>query len=745
MPEGRTNDATPVVDGVVDVIGDADVAVDVAADVDPGRGASSDVFGGEAEGVDLIGEDLSTIGEPALFACDADGLLTFADDALCRLLGVDPASLIGVRTLCDLIEPSQLSERGALLDGRGSSVLPVVADGGRSRSWTLVDGSGGHHDVLLTLSRVAGQAGGRETFIGAATDRSPWRRAEQTMRAQERFRGAFQDAPIAMAVVDVDERFLEVNDAFCRLTKLSVADLEGLSIDELTVPDEPSPDPDLLPVHGESGAGERKLRRADGGTVWVSVHVRLWSAEGQPTRLLLQLTDISERKHYEAQLRHLGEHDPLTGLANRRQLSRELERHVARVHRHGPRGAVLLLDLDQFKMINDTMGHSAGDRVIIGVATALQRRLRSSDLLARLGGDEFAVLLSDVDPEQALRVAEDLAACLAGTRIRLDDAHSHAVTTSVGVATFEGHRVTVDEVLARADTAMYQAKDEGPGRVRRFGGDAAGVAPVGGPGVERGRAAVLEALRANSYRVVAQPLVDLGTGQVTHHELLVRLQVGQRLMLPASFLPTASRHGLIGELDRWVFSTAVDLLRAGTLGDSTLCVNLDGRSLGDHAFAEQIERLLPASLAGRLVFEVTETSGLPNLQAAGDFMRRIRARGVAFAIDDFGAGFGSVHHLRHLPFDYLKIDGEFVRRAAGSPEDQVVVSSLVAMARGLGMRTVAECVEDPATLRLLHTLGVDYAQGWHVGHPGEIDLSAGKDRVVDLSSARRRIGGRRAI
>ncbi|MDQ1636462.1 MAG: hypothetical protein QOJ32_3271 [Frankiaceae bacterium] len=738
MPDGRTREPAQQHD----------------ADDETGHGTPSEVFGGQIEGADLSGEDLSTIGEPALFACDADGLFTFADDALCRLLAVEPADLIGVRTLRELIEPAQLAERtaalvddAALADGAAPAcVLPVPSDAGQSRSWTLVDQAGGRHDVLLTLGRVeAADADGRASFFGAATDRSPWRRAEQTMRAQERFRGAFQDAPIAMAVVDVDERFLEVNDAFCRLTGLSVDALEGLSIDELTVADEPAPDPDLLPIHGESGAGERKLLRADGGTVWVSVHVRLWSAEGQPTRLLLQLTDISERKHYEAQLRHLGEHDPLTGLANRRQLSRELERHVALVHRHGPRGAVLLLDLDQFKMINDTMGHSAGDRVIVGVATALSRRLRASDLLARLGGDEFAVLLSDVEPDQALRVAEDLAACLAGTRIRLDDAHSHAVTTSVGVATFEGHRVTVDEVLARADTAMYQAKDEGPGRVRRFGTDAPGTRSSASQPVERGRAGVLEALRAGNFRVVAQPLVDLETGEVTHHELLVRLQVGQRMMLPASFLPTASRHGLTGDLDRWVFSAAVDLLRAGTLGESILCVNLDGRSLGDRGFADEIERLLPASLASRLVFEVTETAGLPNLQAAGDFMRRIRARGVAFAIDDFGAGFGSVHHLRHLPFDYLKIDGEFVRRAAGSAEDQVVVSSLVAMARGLGMRTVAECVEDPATLRLLHTLGVDYAQGWHVGHPGEIDLSAGTNRVVDLSSARRRMEERRAI
>jgi diguanylate cyclase (GGDEF)-like protein len=402
------------------------------------------------------------------------------------------------------------------------------------------------------------------------------------------------------------------------------------------------------------------------------------------------------------------------------------------VHRHGPIGAVLLLDLDQFKMINDTMGHSAGDRVIVGVATALGGRLRASDILARLGGDEFAVLLPDVDPDQAVRVAEDLANCLAGTRIRLDDAHSHAVTTSVGVATFEGNRVTAEEVLARADAAMYQAKDEGPGRVRRFQPGTSGAEPASQP-AERGRSGVLTALRGSSFRLMAQPLLDLHSGVVTHHELLVRLRVGDRMMLPASFLPTAQRHGLVPQIDRWVFSRAVDLLRKRTLGDSVLCVNVDGRSLGDQDFIAEIERDLDPDIAPRLVFEITEASSLPSLQAAHDFMSRVRALGAAFAIDDFGSGFGSLHHLRQLPFDYLKIDGEFVRRAAASTEDQVVVGSLVTMARGLGLRTVAECVEDQATLRLLHILGVDYGQGWHVGHPGEIDLSDSATRVMNLA------------
>jgi diguanylate cyclase (GGDEF)-like protein/PAS domain S-box-containing protein len=689
--------------------------------------------------IDVTAADLAAVGQPALLGCDGSGVITFADAAIGQLLGVDPAALVGMYRVADLLDAGEVAARAEALGVPVEACLLTVAraEGRESRSWTLVDVEGGRREILLTISSVSGT--GPQTppesgtwFVLAATDRTPYRRAAQTLRAQERFRGAFQDAPIAMAVVDVDERLIEVNDALCDLTGLTAADLEGRSIDELTVPDEADPDPDLLPVHGASGAGERKLRRADGGTVWVSVHVRLWSAEGQPTRLLLQLTDISERKHYETQLRHLGEHDPLTGLANRRQLSRELERHVARVHRHGPTGAVLLLDLDQFKMINDTMGHSAGDRVIVGVATALRRRLRASDLLARLGGDEFAVLLSDVDPEQAVRIAQDLAECLAGTRIRLDEAHSHNVTTSVGVATFEGDRVTVDEVLARADAAMYQAKDEGPGRVCRFRPSVAPAQRTAVSSAERGRVGVLTALRSCDYRVMAQPIRDLRSGSISHYELLVRLRVGDRLMLPSSFLPTATRHGLIGDLDRWVFGRAVEMLRAETLGDATLCINIDGRSLDD-AFAAEIERKLPVQLASRLVFEVTETSGLSNLQAGHDFMSRVRSLGSSFAIDDFGAGFGSLHHLRQLPFDYLKIDGEFVRRAAASTEDQVVVGSLVSMARGLGMQTVAECVEDPATLRLLHVLGVDFAQGWHVGYPGEIDLDVQTGPVVDLA------------
>jgi EAL domain-containing protein (putative c-di-GMP-specific phosphodiesterase class I) len=290
---------------------------------------------------------------------------------------------------------------------------------------------------------------------------------------------------------------------------------------------------------------------------------------------------------------------------------------------------------------------------------------------------------------------------------------------------------------------MYQAKDEGPGRVCRFTPGSA-LGPCSPPQrSERGRSGVLAALRAHAFRLMAQPLLDLRSGEVTHFELLVRLQVGDRLMLPASFLPTAQRHGLVAQIDRWVFSHAVQMLRERTLGDSLLCINIDGRTLADDDFAAAIDRELPAELAPRLVFEITESSGLPSLQAAHDFMSRVRERGAAFAIDDFGSGFGSLHHLRQLPFDYLKIDGEFVRRAAESTEDQVVIGSLVSMARGLGLRTVAECVEDSATMRLLHVLGVDYAQGWHVGHPGEIDLSDPEQLVVDLGRPRRSRGASR--
>jgi diguanylate cyclase (GGDEF)-like protein/PAS domain S-box-containing protein len=596
--------------------------------------------------------DVVEHGNDGVWGLDAQGRTIDLNRRMCELLG-RPSEEVLDRPVAEFLVDGPHGLLSRLENGQ--VVTPEAAQ------FTLRRPDATERWVRLVAVPAVGPDGTVQGTTALVTDDTPSRRAEQELRAQERFRGAFQDAPIAMAVVDVDERFLEVNDALCRLTGLSADELQGRSIEELTVADEPAPQPGVLPVHAATGAGERKLQRADGGTVWVSVHVRLWSAEGQPTRLLLQLTDISERKHYENELRHLGEHDPLTGLANRRQLSRELERHVARVHRHGPIGAVLLLDLDQFKMINDTMGHSAGDRVIVGVATALGGRLRASDILARLGGDEFAVLLPDVDPDQAVRVAEDLANCLAGTRIRLDDAHSHAVTTSVGVATFEGNRVTAEEVLARADAAMYQAKDEGPGRVRRFQPGTSGAEPASQP-AERGRSGVLTALRGSSFRLMAQPLLDLHSGVVTHHELLVRLRVGDRMMLPASFLPTAQRHGLVPQIDRWVFSRAVDLLRKRTLGDSVLCVNVDGRSLGDQDFIAEIERDLDPDIAPRLVFEITEASSLPSLQAAHDFMSRVRALGAAFAIDDFGSGFGSLHHLRQLPFDYLKIDGEFVRR-----------------------------------------------------------------------------------
>jgi diguanylate cyclase (GGDEF)-like protein len=448
-------------------------------------------------------------------------------------------------------------------------------------------------------------------------------------------------------------------------------------------------------------------------------------------RELAEQALAQDRRRHESELQYLADHDPLTGLLNRRAFERSLEEHLARGERYGHAGAVLVVDLDDFKGVNDTLGHSAGDELIGRVAGALASRLRESDTLARLGGDEFAVLTPVGDCAEAERLAQLLLGVVRREHApRGPGGPERPITASIGLAPLEGAQpISAEEALINADLAMYDAKEAGRDRSETYGGTSRGQARIEArlQWVERIRAALDE----DRLVLHAQPVVETATGRTTQHELLVRMvDTHGEVIPPGSFLPIAERFGLIREIDRWVVTHAIRSLGVHRAEGRrpTVELNLSAHSLGDSQLAAHIGRELRAAgvHATQLIFEITETTAIGNITAARAFAERLGELGCRFALDDFGAGFGSFYYLKHLPFDFIKIDGEFVRNCTSDPTDRLVIGAVVELARGLGKRTIAEFVGDAATLATLRELGVDYAQGFYLGEPAPLEQWLGR-------------------
>ena len=412
---------------------------------------------------------------------------------------------------------------------------------------------------------------------------------------------------------------------------------------------------------------------------------------------------------------------------NRSSFAGQLDTHAEVVRRYGSEGALLLLDLDHFKYVNDMLGHQAGDQLIARIAKVLAGRLRESDVLARLGGDEFAVLLPKADVRAAQRVADNLLEALRAERIAVPGTGDRTITASIGVALFDGGAgLSGEDVLVNADLAMYDAKEAGRNQVALH-------TPAVGEQVQarmQGRVNWAERIRVaideQRFALVAQPIIDLSSGRATQFEVLLRmLDSHGDLIPPSAFLSTAERLGLIHEIDAIVVARAMRTVAdAGdVLADRRVEINLSGASMGDPRMLRVIERTLAETGLdpARVIFEITETAAIANIAKAREFSDELAKLGCRFALDDFGAGFGSFYYLKHVHFDTLKIDGEFVRDACRTLTDRLVIQAVVAIARGLGKQTIAEHVGDQRTVELLRELGVDHGQGYFLGEPQPLE------------------------
>ena len=424
---------------------------------------------------------------------------------------------------------------------------------------------------------------------------------------------------------------------------------------------------------------------------------------------------LGARLEAEQNLIWLADHDPLTNLYNRRRFQEVFDRILALSIRYQRTGALLFLDLDQFKYVNDLSGHQAGDALLLLVASSLRDAVRHTDVLARLGGDEFALVLPEAGAEEAIFMANKLQHDLRQVEFS-SNGRPHKISCSIGITLFPDHGGDLNELLANADMAMYQAKESGAGRWHMYSRDELAKELLATRAKWRER--ISQALLDDAFELHYQPIYDIKAKRVTRFETLVRMRDNAgRLVFPDNFIPVAEQSGQIHEIDRWVIRKAIERVKA--VAGLSLSVNLSGRVLDDPSLLEWFHQELQNSgiNPSRLIVEITETAAVANVQDAIAFMREIKALGCRFALDDFGSGFSSFAYLKQLPVDIVKIDGAFIQQLAHSADDQLFVKALTDVAKGLGKTTVAEFVEDAATLRLLEQFGVDFAQGYHIGRP----------------------------
>ncbi|MDT8386509.1 MAG: EAL domain-containing protein [Thiogranum sp.] len=557
--------------------------------------------------------------------------------------------------------------------------------------------------------------------------------AEQRLQ-NERERAQITLHSIGDAVITVDHlgRIEQMNTVAEQLTGFTLKQIRGRPSDEVLELAHEAPGlPMLAPLAGALSRGE--VARSDGDALLVHPNnsrlaiqytaAPIHDPNGTVTGAILVFRDVTDMRKLTHQLEHQARHDELTGLFNRREMEACLERELAEVRRYPDKISWLcFMDMDQFKLINDTCGHAAGDELLKQIASILALRLRAVDLVSRIGGDEFAWLISDCSRETAVGIVESIRYAIELQHFSWED-KTYSPTASIGMTPVTPCGGNPIDLLSAADAACYVSKESGRNRlhvyeqndvyIERRTGEMEMVHKLNG---------ALERDGFTLYGQLIKPLAD-GTCRL-HIEILLRMlgEAGAPV-LPGAFIPAAERYNLMPRIDRWVVSNTLRQFSAAVGPDfhhsCCICINLSAQSICEDGFlpfvlAELKHSSLPPA---DVCFEITETAAIANLSKAMKFIGAVTRTGCQFALDDFGSGLSSFAYLKNLPVNFLKMDGCFVRDMMVNPIDQAMVESISQIGRLMGMETIAECVEDPAVIDLLRQVGVDYAQGYAVGHP----------------------------
>lgn len=571
--------------------------------------------------------------------------------------------------------------------------------------------------------------------LSALRARAARKQAEQALFA-EKERAQVTLHSIGDAVITTDGHAIVdyLNPVAEALTGWTMAEAQGKPLSEMfqivnEQTREPAPDPVARCLQ------EGKIVGLANHTVLIDRHGReyhiddsaapIWGRDGRVLGVVLVFHDVTENRRLTRQLEYDATHDALTGLINRTEFERRLDRALTSAQQYGARHALCYLDLDQFKVVNDTAGHAAGDELLRQINSILTGMFRERDTLARIGGDEFGLLLDNCPLERAQTIAQTVVNRIRGHRFNWEG-RIYQIGVSVGLVPITAETQDTAELFTQADIACYIAKEMGRNRVHLYHQQNGETALRHGEIL--GAAGLRDALERDRFRLHYQPIVPLTTPdpRPVRYEALLRVayksspEATSELVLPAAFIPAAERFGLMDAIDRWVIQAAFREYAAG-IGQTgaRLAINLSGNSLSDETLLDFIEAQFAeyAFPPEQVCFEITETAAIQNLRHALELMAALKRRGSQFALDDFGSGLSSFHYLKTLPVDYLKIDGSFVKDMIENANDCALVAAINQMSHTLGIQTIAEYTHSQAIAERLHELGVDYAQGYFFGQP----------------------------
>jgi len=662
-------------------------------------------------------------------------VILYANRQFAALVGADRADLAG-RRLADVVAPeyAELVQENIRrrLGGEPAAERYEVEILGRDSQVSRLE---------ISSARVDYDGGSALLMIGVEI--LPTQTVEALRLKTEGDSGAYLLAlnSLAEAVIatDVDGRITYLNPAAERLSATTAAAAAGKSLEEIVgLVDETDRRPLSDPVRQAltSGApvslGRRALliSRQDASEHSIELSATpMRNAAGDQVGAVVLLHDVSEQRGLARQMSYQATHDALTGLVNRREFERRLEEAIERGHRGDGQHVLCYLDLDRFKVVNDTSGHLAGDSMLREVAKLLRDAVRDSDTVGRVGGDEFGMLLVGCPLEKARQIADDVCRSVGEHRFVWRD-KIFTIGVSVGLVEISRESGTLEELLTAADSACYVAKKQGSGRVAVY--SARDEALARHTGEIQWLQKLQSALRESRFQLFYQPIVPAyGTdGGGPAMEVLVRLQdeSGQQVP-PLELVRAAERYRLMSLVDRWVVQTTLAALGRGAISvasDRCVAINVSGQTLADAQFLEFVVECLDSTgvLPSQVCFEISETAVVANLEHARRFVGVLHGMGCQFALDDFGSGVGSFSNLKSLPMDYLKIDGSFIRNLGRDSVNQAMVTAMIKLARTLNFKVIAEQVEDSAALDAARRMGVDFVQGYAIARPQPLPLAA---------------------
>lgn len=670
-----------------------------------------------------------------------DGILTFGKDGLItsfnpgaeKIFGQHAEAVIG-QPFAMLVHPEDpaFRECADVTEMHQNCLL-------RNHKTEMLGQRQGQEPFHMEVTLSEGRFGSNEQFTASIRDISEKRRIEAQLH-QERERALITLDSIADGVITTDEhgQIEFMNAAAELLTGWPLKEAQGLAFEDIyQVTDEPSGKPlsDILAV---ALGRKQHVHDFNTGTYTIlSRHNRSFSVQhtaaplvdqrGSTVGAVIVMHDVTASREMQKKLSHQATHDSLTGLMNRSAFEHEVSELIYHANNFDDTHVLCYLDLDQFKLVNDTCGHIAGDELLRQVSQLIKEQLRSGDTIARLGGDEFGVLLHACPVEHGKVICDNIREAIKAFRFPWEG-KQFSIGVSIGIVQIDKHSENLTQLLSWADTACYAAKDLGRNRVHLYEPDDVELAKRQGQMQWVSR--IRQALDSDRFRLYFQTIapIDTNAGLPQHFEIFIRmLDDDGTLIMPGAFIPAAERYNLMQEVDLWVIKNTLawfgDHVRQLGTSVGVCALNLSGESIGDPACLESIKQYLKryAIKPEMICFEITETAAIANMREASSFIREMKEIGCKFALDDFGSGLSSFGYLKNLQVDYLKIDGSFIRDILSDSTDQAMVQSINSIGHVMGLKTIAEYVENREIFEMLGSMGIDYVQGYYVDRPRPLE------------------------